>query len=182
VEASAITWAFSSVADETMFRHSLWRSLLEISSDNYDNNITKLHEEYLYFIKNWWNIYSSKSWPFRFLEITLKLIGPGFWIYAFSYERELDLLQNSKPLEKFKYGTWEEIQELAANDLIPSITSIDWRSKEQVRKLRDHYVNLNSVFGRIALNSIPFGTGIEVPVLVSEDPRIPYLFDRLSKH
>jgi hypothetical protein len=180
VEASAITWAFSSVADKTMFTHSLWRSLLEISTENYENNLNKLKEEYEFFIKNWWRTYSTKSWPLRLLELVLKLWGPGFWIYVSSYESSIRVQSELEPFKGFKYGTWEEIQELASNDYIPTIVSIDWRSKEQVRELYDHFSKLNSVFERIALNSIPFGQGITLPKLVAEDPRLPYLNDRLS--
>jgi hypothetical protein len=180
VEANAITWAFSSVTDSTLFQHSLWRSLLEISTERFENNLTKLIAEKEYFTKNWWNVYSSRSWPFRLLELVLKLIGPGFWIYVSSYNRELSLLTESKPFEGFRYGTWEEIQELATNEYVPSISTIDWRSKEQVLRLVNYYDTLNCVFGRIALNGIPFGTGIEVPELVYKDPRIPYLSDRLN--
>jgi hypothetical protein len=180
VEAYAITWAFSSIADKTLYQHTLWRSLLTISSDNIDNNLNKLKEEYTYFIRNWLKVYASRSWPFRLLELALKLIGPGFWIYVFSYERALSEMTNAKPLEKFKYGTWEEIQELAQSDFVPSISSIDWRSREQVKKLINHYDSLNQIFRGLALQGIPLGSGISVPEMIYEDPRIPYLNDRLK--
>jgi hypothetical protein len=64
-------------------------------------------------------------------------VGPGFWIYSFSFETiEKDLsksvLLNADP-------TWDLIKDLAREDVAINITNIDWTQKALVKKQATRY-------------------------------------------
>jgi len=41
----------------------------------------------------------------RVLEFTLKLFGPGFWIYALSFERAIEESTSMNPVDAYRTGS-----------------------------------------------------------------------------
>jgi hypothetical protein len=147
-DAQAILWAFSSASNLPLFQYSLWNSLLEISLEDYRKGLVKLQEEADYFYRNWWRVYSCRSWPLRVLEFTLKLFGPGFWIYGLSFERAIDESSSMNPVGAYRTGSWDEIYSLGSLVVYLGQSTIDWRKQEHVRKLANNVKRLNSYFER----------------------------------
>jgi hypothetical protein len=147
-DANAILWAFSSASNLPLFQYSLWNSLLEIQLEDYRKGLAKLQEEATYFYQNWWRVYSCRSWPLRVLEFTLKLFGPGFWIYGLSFERSIEESSSMNPVGAYRTGSWEEIYSLGSLVVYLGQSTIDWRKQEHVRKLANNVKRLNLYFER----------------------------------
>jgi hypothetical protein len=147
-DANAILWAFSSASNTLLFQYSLYNSLLEIYIKDYRENVTKLQEESEFFYRNWWRTYSTRSWPLRTLEFVLKLVGPGFWIYGFSFERSIEELSSINPAAMYRKGDWDEIYNLGSEVVYLGQSTIDWRKQDHVRKLANNVTRLNSYFER----------------------------------
>jgi hypothetical protein len=148
-DANAILWAFPSASNTLLFQYSLYNSLLEIYIKNYRENVIKLQEEADFFYRNWWKTYSSRSWPLRILEFILKLVGPGFWIYGFSFERSIEESLLVNPFDVYQKGDWNEIYNLGSAVIYLGQSTIDWRKQEHVRKLTNNVKQLNSYFNGI---------------------------------
>jgi hypothetical protein len=147
-DAQAILWAFSTASNKPLFQYSLWNSLLELHLEDWRKGLNKLQEEREYFYRNWWNTYSCRSWPLRVLEFTLKLLGPGFWIYGFSFERSIEESSSMNPVDAYRTGSWDDIYNLGAACVYLGQSTIDWRKQEHVRKLTNSVSRLNSYFIR----------------------------------
>lgn len=147
-DANAILWVFSTASNKPLFQYSLWNSLLEISIEDYRKGLVKLQEEYDYFLNNWWRVYTSRSWPMRVLEFTLKLFGPGFWIYAFNFIESIDESSSMNPVDAYRTGSWEDIYNLGSRVAYLGQSTIDWRKQEHVKKLVNNVIRLNSYFER----------------------------------
>jgi hypothetical protein len=147
-DANAILWAFPSASNTLLFQYSLYISLLEIYVTDYWENVTKLQEEAEFFYRNWWRTYSSRSWPLRTLEFILKLVGPGFWIYGFSFERSIEESLSVNPFDAYQKGDWNEIYNLGSAVVYLGQSTIDWRKQDHVRKLTNNVKRLNSYFDR----------------------------------
>jgi len=147
-DANAILWAFSSASNLPLFQYSLWNSLLEIQLEDYRKGLIKLQEEATYFHQNWWRTYSCRSWPLRVLEFTLKLFGPGFWIYGLSFERAIEESSSIDPVGAYRTGSWEDIYNLGSLVVYLGQSTIDWRKQEHVRKLANNVKRLNLYFER----------------------------------
>lgn len=67
------------------------------------------------------------------LEALLKLFGPGFWIYAFSFERTHEELLSDRKVHTYGLKDLGSIRDLVALDSVLSVASIDWREREKVK-------------------------------------------------
>jgi hypothetical protein len=68
-------------------------------------------------------------------------VGPGFWIYAYSFEESKEDLKGIALLNED--ANWTSIHNLAKSDLAINVSSIDWRQKalikEQSLRMRKFY-------------------------------------------
>jgi hypothetical protein len=158
-DAQAILWVFSTASNLPLFQYSLWNSLLEIQLEDYRKGLDKLREEAEFFYRNWWRTYSCRSWPLRVLEFTLKLLGPGFWIYGLSFERAIEESSSiANPSALYRTGSWDDIYKLGSLVVYLGQSTIDWRKQEHVRKLSNNVKRLNRYFERSYVEaSLHFG-------------------------
>jgi hypothetical protein len=66
------------------------------------------------------------------LEALLKLIGPGFWIYAFSFLETDEKLGTSPPIHAYVLKDLSSIRDMVNSDPLLSLSSIDWTEKKKI--------------------------------------------------
>nr|UPW42269.1 MAG: putative RNA dependent RNA polymerase [Inner Mongolia grassland mitovirus 2] len=89
------------------------------------------NEEFFY--QNWWRTFVTREWPLRLLEAFLKVVGPGFWIYALSFERsELAIKEDEVFITKLPLRD-EHIWTLVERDPKLNLSSIDWTQKKLIK-------------------------------------------------
>jgi hypothetical protein len=142
---NVISYALSSCNNPDVFRYSLYEALSQLRLDEWRDSKLKLKREMDYFYRNWWLIFSSKSWPERIIEFVLKPVGPGFWCYGLSYERAIESLETfPKPGD----GSWDCIRDLATSVEDINTSSIDWTQKQRVKSGKEKIKKLNFLFER----------------------------------
>jgi hypothetical protein len=156
-----IMWcAYGDQVDPEVFRYSLYNALLERHRARNVEASKKLELEELFFYRNWYKIFSSTKWPTRLLEAFLKVLSPGFWIYAFSYLTKREhLLEAHLKLLNFKSGSWEEIHELWTLMAEVDISSINWAEKDKISEAGKELVRLTNAIDRSYNESYEFISG-----------------------
>lgn len=139
VDAQAITWGLSSTDNPSLFLYSLDNAIRQLLIEEWNESKIRNKKEYEHFVSHWWYVYASSNWPTRVLESLLKLFGPGFWIYALSFNEVDEYLSGSPPVHTYVLRDLGTIYELARLDPDISISSIDWRDKKQAR-VYDHKI------------------------------------------
>jgi len=134
VDVGTITWGLSSTPDPKLFLYCLGNSLKQNFLNEWRESKLKNEIECEAFYRNWWKTYSSSHWSLRVLESLLKLVGPGFWIYAFSFERMREKFNEPCPIHTYGYDNVIELRKLVEYDPLLSISSIDWREKKKITK------------------------------------------------
>lgn len=131
-DADAIVWGLSSTPNPRLFLYCLMNSVKQISIDDWKESKLKNQKEEEFFYRNWWRVYSSSNWPSRVLEALLKLIGPGFWIYAFSFLETDEKLGTSPPIHAYVLKDLSSIRDMVNSDPLLSLSSIDWTEKKKI--------------------------------------------------
>jgi hypothetical protein len=133
VDAQAITWGLSSTHNSKLFLYCLGNAVKQCFLDEWRESILKNQTEKENFYTTWWKVYSSVGWPSRMLEFLLKLLGPGFWIYASSFKEMDETFSKPCPIHTYGYDNLLEIQRMVDLDPLLSVSSIDWREKKKVK-------------------------------------------------
>jgi hypothetical protein len=146
-----------------ILRCQLYNAYLAIIEKDIREASFKIDLEERNFYQTWWKVFSTKGFSLRLLEIWLKLLGPGFWIYALSYDKSREHLSSfvlpsyvkAEPRSKgmsiayfdddgnfvdpdqedeSSFGpSFQEIQELFSLDSTINISCIDWTKKAAIR-------------------------------------------------
>jgi hypothetical protein len=138
INVNTLMWCFSATVDYLpVLRYHIYNALLQLRVNDKREALKQFEKNKLYFYENWFRVYSCKNWPHRILEFLLKLVGPGFWIYGFSFEtteKELSksVLLNADP-------TWDLIKNLAREDVAINVANIDWTQKALVKNQANRY-------------------------------------------
>jgi hypothetical protein len=160
---SSILWAFSLSTNHVLlrnlltetrskelslyyFKHNLWKSLVQISSQEFNESVNKLIDSDNFFWNNFIRIRTSNNWSFRFLEYLFLFIGPGFYIYLFHLYRDWYLISKyAIPNEDYSL-TDENLVDLSNKHLPITSNLLDWRSRKDVKDLVKSYRKLNDLF------------------------------------
>nr|UPW42221.1 MAG: putative RNA dependent RNA polymerase [Jiangsu mito-like virus 14] len=139
-----IMYCFSTTVNYLpVLRYHICNALLQLQIDDIREAKRRLVEERTFFYQNWWKTYST-NWPMRLLEAFLKLVGPGFWVYATSFEESENSLNDQKLLSP-DYS-WDSIRQLVESDPLIGVDSIDWTQrkliKDQSVRMRKFYKEL----------------------------------------
>jgi len=134
VDANAITWCFAERGTNPSFmRYNIWNALLQDKLDFTRKALITLDENILFFVRNFYKVQVSRTWPNRMLEFCLKGISPGMWAYLWEFisqRLDLDAALASKPGS----GSWSNIHDLAKTNKAINVSSIDWRKKDEVKE------------------------------------------------
>jgi len=141
INVNTLMWCFSATTNYLpVLQYHIFNGLLQLRIDDKREAVKSLEEQEKFFYQNWWKVLMSKNGPHRILEFLLKGLGPGFWIYALSYEKtRLDL---DKSVLLSTGPSWQVIQELAREDVAINISNIDWTQKALVKKQASRYDKL----------------------------------------
>jgi hypothetical protein len=141
INVNTLMWCFSATVNYLpVLQYHIFNGLLQLRIDDKREAIKTLEESETHFYQNWWKVLQSKNVPHRILEFLLKLVGPGFWIYALSFEKtRLDL---EKSVLLSTGPSWQVIQDLAREDVAINIANIDWTQKALVKKQASRYDKL----------------------------------------
>jgi hypothetical protein len=82
------------------------------------------------------------------LEALLKLFGPGFWIYAFSFSEARETFAKPCPIHTYGYDNLVEIQRMVNLDPLLNLSSIDWREKKKISKYDSKVKHIANEFDR----------------------------------
>jgi len=121
----------SSVNYLPVLRYHICNALMQLQLDDIREAKRKLEVEEEFFYRNWWRTFSTNNWPLRLLETILKVVGPGFWIYATSFEESRASIEGHKLLN-CDYS-WDAIRDLVRNDPLINLSSIDWTQKQLIK-------------------------------------------------
>jgi hypothetical protein len=129
-----IEFCFSTLRIQaSTLEYRLCNTLLGMAFDDIREAKVKLQENEKFFYHNWWKTFVTRSWPLRLLEAILKCVGPGFWIYALSFEEsEKALTERELELSKTRIR-WDTVFTLVESDQQLNLSSIDWTNKKLIK-------------------------------------------------
>lgn len=146
--AQAITWGLTSMSDQRLFLYCLGNSIKQNFLNEWRESMLSNQKEKEHFYTTWWKVYSSNGWPSRVLEALLKLFGPGFWIYAFSFLEARETFAKPCPIHTYGYDNLVEIQRMVNLDPLLNLSSIDWREKKKISKYDSKVKHIANEFDR----------------------------------
>lgn len=128
------------------FIYALWDGLYSVVRRDQVQALEQLNKEMEYFYQNWWKITVSKSWPSRVLELLLKLVSPGFWVYGFAFVKSKASMENGLALDSAP--SWESILDLLINTEAFNAPSVQWSDR---RVVKAYVENMKRVSNRYLL-------------------------------
>jgi hypothetical protein len=124
VDAQAITWCFAERGTNPSFmRYNIWNALLQDKLDFIRKAIVTLDANVLFFVRNFYKVQVSRTWPNRMLEFCLKGISPGMWAYLWEFISQR--LELESGLQSSGSGSWSNIHDLAKSSKAINVSSID---------------------------------------------------------
>jgi hypothetical protein len=134
INDKTMMYCFSSMVTQmSALEYRLYTALRGLAYDDIREAKEKLQAAEEHFYQNWWKTFATRSWPLRLLEAILKLVGPGFWIYATSFDESRTLIEEREKFISSLSIDWDSIWKLVSEDPQLNLSTIDWTQKKLIK-------------------------------------------------